>query len=159
VSGAGDLTDLPRLEKAAARTVQQRQQKLAELHARMPAGEPLDSWHAGVARLQEMPLLPGFKPDRWQRIQIDALELRETWGSELDRLGWTTVDVFGAHPSKPGDAIHCYGLAVLLKGGKLIELTSTAAQFQRESGAVLSFVRVPPTPTVPIWAVVPRLDG
>jgi len=117
--------------------------------------QPLDAdpWAEGVAQLQSMPPLPGFEAGRWRLVLLDCRALLELWGSEMRRLGWKTEDGFGINPRAPGASVNCYGLGVLLKGGKVVEMTATGAKVQCMSGVHQSFVRPRGSGAVPIWTV------
>jgi hypothetical protein len=121
----------------------------AEQHAR--TRELAGPWVAGVARLQSMPPLAGFSFHRWGRVCLDCAELVERWGAEMQQLGWSVEDAFGIHPKVPGTAVQCYGLGVLLNGGKLVELTAAGATIERPNGVRHKFIRPPVQSAVPIW--------
>jgi len=106
-----------------------------------PIPAALVLWYDGVARLQTMRAPLGFAPGRWSRARLDASGLLERHGAELLALGWTAADVFGLHPDAPGAAVDCYGLALLLDGGTLAELTAEGARIVRPSGAELRMRR------------------
>jgi hypothetical protein len=112
-------------------------------------------WYDGVAHMQSMPPPTGFSPARWRRACLDAAGLLDTHGAELVALGWTATDVFGLHSDAPGAAVRCYGLAVLLDGGSVTDLTAEGAAIVRPSGAALSSLRGIGLPVVPAW----ELDG
>ncbi len=106
-----------------------------------PIAAVLVPWHDGVARLQTMRAPLGFAPARWRRVCLDAAGLLDRHGAELLALGWTAFDAFGLHPVAPGAAVDCYGLAMLLDGGTLAELTAEGARIVRPNGAVLHMRR------------------
>lgn len=108
-------------------------------------------WRDGMTRLQTMPPPAGFPPDRWRQVQQDAARLLDEHGDELSWLGWTATDLFGVHPAAPGVAIYCVGLAVVLGGARVVEVTPEHAAFVRPSGARLTFVRRPVSEAVPLW--------
>jgi len=108
-------------------------------------------WHAGVAHMQVMDPPPGFSVKRWTRTCLDAAGLLDTHGTELRALGWTATDIFGLHATAPGPAVGCYGLAMLLDGGTITELTAERARFIRPGGAVLQMRRGTGRAAVPAW--------
>lgn len=120
---------------------------------RSAADEIADPWAAGVKRLQRMLAPLGFALDRWTMICSDCVRLLEHHGQDMRRLGWSTVDAFGVHPTAPAVAVRCYGLGLLLKGAKVIELTGTGAEIEMPSGARQTFTRTSGTGAVPTWAV------
>ena len=114
-----------------------------------------DPWAAGIARLQRMPPLDGFSVDGWKLVRRGCTTLLRTHGDVMRRFGWSAEDAFGIHPDAPGGAVHCYGLGVLLKAGRVIELTAAGATIEAADGRRQSFVRRPNPAAVPIWTVHP----
>ena len=105
----------------------------------------------GVSTVQAMPPPIGLPPERWRRVQQDAARLLAEHGDELHRAGWSAADVFGVYPASPGVAVRCAGLAVVLGGARLIEVTAEHAVLVRPSGARLTYVRRPAPEAVPLW--------
>ncbi len=97
-------------------------------------------WHDGVAVMRRMPAPAGWTGSRWQQACLDATGLLDTHGAELLGLGWSAADVFGLYPQAPG-SVDCFGLALLLDGGTVAELTGDGATILRSSGARLTMRR------------------
>lgn len=114
-------------------------------------GEPPVDWREGVGRVQAMPPPAGFPVERWRQVQQDAARLLAEHGAEMHGLGWTATDLFGVHPAVPGVAISCVGLAVVLGGARVVEVTPDYATFVRPSGARLTYQRRPASEAVPLW--------
>ena len=114
---------------------------------------PSDPWRAGVAALQHVPCPSDFSTARWRRVQFDAAELLDTWGNEMRRLGWGLLDAFGIDPVAPGAAVQNYGLAALLNGGRVVEMSATEAAIVTTGGVRLVFRRRPMPGAVPLWLV------
>jgi len=93
----------------------------------------------------------GFATARWRHACMDAAELLERHGAELLTLGWTAADVFGLDARAPGAAVDCYGLALLLDGGTVAELTAEGTRIVRPSGTELRMRRGAGRPSVPAW--------
>jgi hypothetical protein len=66
-----------------------------------------------------------------------------TWGKTADRLGWTTLDLFGVHPTAPTARFDVMGLIPILRGRSVCVLTEKTATIECESGARLTLY--PPT--------------
>ena len=116
--------------------------------------DPLaDAWLSGIARVQRMFPPAGFAMDRWAQIGTDCAVLIHRHGGDLRRLGWSAVELFGAHPDAPAVAVRCYGLGLLISGGEVVELTAERARIKRPSGAVLTCQRAAGPGAVPIWEV------
>jgi hypothetical protein len=111
----------------------------------------IDPWAQGIARLQAMASLNGFSQRQWAWVQYGCAALQASHGTELRRLGWTTEDAFGIHPEVGGHAVHCYGLGVLLRDSRVVELTDKFARIRLRSGGHQTFTRVPNILAVPIW--------
>ena len=90
-ASARDESDLPDVfgERAA----------IAEFESGIPR-----AWAEGFARLQTMACPAGMRPDRWQEMVDDAGRFLARWGAQAAALGWSTLDVFGAHPTHPSSA-------------------------------------------------------
>ncbi len=153
VGTVGTDYDLNKLEEPKGRyglSVQSGQ--VVELEATSsPAIEPTDPWTAGVTRLQEQHPLPGFSTTRWRQLCLDCAALLERHGPDMHRLGWLATDAFGVHPTRPADAIHCAGLAVLLNGSEVTSVSATGATIRSRGGATQSFTRIPMPGAVPVW--------
>ncbi len=111
-------------------------------------------WYDGVAAMQMMPSPPRWTDRRWWRACLDAAALLEVHGADLQGLGWTASDVFGLHPEAPGGAVDAFGLALLLGGGMVAELTGDGAMILRPSGAQLTMRRGSRRAAVPAWEMI-----
>jgi hypothetical protein len=107
-------------------------------------------WTAGVARLRTM-VPPRVRPDRWRQTIVDAGRFLDQWGAQAAALGWSTLDVFGAHPRHPIERLDCAGLVILLHGDELAALTADTARIRTSSGALLTYYRRPRRGAVPLW--------
>ena len=88
------------------------------------------------------------RPDRWRQAMTDAGRFLDQWGAHAAALGWTTLDVFGAHPTHPIERLDCAGLILLLRGDELLAMTSETARIRT---AVMTFYRRPQPGAVPLW--------
>ncbi len=115
----------------------------------------LAPWHDGVAVMRRMPAPAGWTGSRWQQACLDATRLLDAYGAgaELLTLGWSVTDVFGLHPQAPG-SVDCFGLALLLDGGTVAELTGDGAVILRPSGAQLTMRRGSRRAAVPAWEMI-----
>jgi hypothetical protein len=71
----------------------------------------------------------------------DAESFLTTWAAAADRLGWTTLDLFGVHPVAPASRFDVMGLIPMLRGDTVSALTEQFAAIQCVSGAGQSFRR------------------
>lgn len=109
------------------------------------------AWAEGFERLRAMACPAGIRPDRWRQAIVDAGRFLDQWGGQAAALGWSTTDVFGAHPVKPLERVDCAGLILLLHGDELVAITAGAARTRRRSGALLTYHRRPRPGAVPLW--------
>ena len=118
-----------------------------------PVDDEVAAWARGVAQLRKMSPLPGFAAARWVGVANDCSRLLACNGADLRRLGWGVEDAFGVHPDAPGDAVHCYGLGLLLNGGNVIELTERAAVIELPNGVRQTFRRSVRIGAVAVWTI------
>jgi hypothetical protein len=79
--------------------------------------------------------------DRWEMLLHDAERFLDRWSPTAHAMGWTTLDLFGVHRTRPAVRFDVMGLLLLLQGGEVIALTAEVASIRRLSGAVLRFPR------------------
>jgi hypothetical protein len=105
------------------------------------AGAPASEWHALLAGLTERRRPDWMMSDRWEMLLHDAERFLDRWSPTAHAMGWTTLDLFGTHPTRPAVRFDVMGLLLLLQGGEVIALTAEGASIRRPSGAVLRFPR------------------
>ncbi len=93
-------------------------------------------------------------PDRWALLCSDCSSLLERHGGDMRALGWSTADAFGAHPTAPAAAVCCYGLGLLLNGGREVEMTGMGATIELRNAVRQTFLRGSGTGAAPIWDAV-----
>ena len=81
--------------------------------------------------------------ERWRELVADAESFLAAWGKTADRLGWTTLDLFGVHPTAPAARFDVMGLIPILRGWSVCVLNEKTATIECKSGAKLTFY--PPT--------------
>jgi hypothetical protein len=85
--------------------------------------------------------LPADVPrDRWNLFIDDAGLFFDAWGQKALLLGWSASDLFGLEPLAPMARYDCMGLLWLLKGARVVSLTSTEARLSDG----LTYYRHPP---------------
>ena len=95
----------------------------------------------------------GFGDKRWIQIGEDAARLLHDHGAEAARLGWTTLDLFGAHPVAPAARYDCMGLALLLKGGTIDAIDDEGASIRSRTSSTLTFRRRRNPQGLPLWKI------
>jgi hypothetical protein len=106
-------------------------------------------WIDGLDRLREMACPPTVRPADWRAIIAAAGPLLRSWGATLARMGWTTLDLFGAHPECPQARYDCAGLVLFLPGHNVTDATAEAVTLSTRTGATHTFRR----PNVPYQRV------
>ena len=87
----------------------------------------------------------------WLLAVKDAHRFLRDWAGQAAALGWTTADIFGAHPTHPIQRIDCAGLVLLLHGDELVALTVEAGHIRTRTGAPMTFPRRRRPGAVPLW--------
>lgn len=65
----------------------------------------LDEWHARIEGLDFNTAPAGMTLPRWQGLVSDARWIYENHASQLAREGWSSHDVFGVLPWRPGGGV------------------------------------------------------
>ena len=124
--------------------------KVAKVAKVAPPNVPAE-WADGVARLITLPPPTMVHRPRWQLAVKDARRFLRDWAGQASALGWTTLDVFGAHPTHPVERVDRAGLIILLHGNEVVAITRDSACTRTRSGATLSYCRRPRPDAVPLW--------
>ena len=101
-------------------------------------------WIAGVAALSNMTPPAGVSQERWATLIADAGGFLEKWRAQPSRLGWSTLDLFGANQVKPFVRVDGVGLIRLLDGRSVVALTEHEAVFECSTGSRQTYRRKPP---------------
>jgi hypothetical protein len=124
-----------------------------EQHRTADAGDEFPSeWHAILAGLKERSSPDWMTPDRWEMLLHDTSRFLDRWSSTARLMGWTTLDLFGVHPTRPAVRFDVMGLLLLLQGSEVVTLTAESASIKRPSGAVLRFSHPSPGGVLPVEA-------
>ena len=117
-----------------------------------PPGVPA-AWTQGVADLLAMACPASCTAARWEGLREDAYHFLRDHAARAHDLGWTALDLFGAHPEKPQVRFDCMGLVPLLNGARVTALSDIEAVIEKPSGAQLTFRRRGQVPdeTCLIW--------
>ncbi len=117
-----------------------------------PPGVP-EEWVQGVADLLAM-ARPASCPDaKWQALREDAYHFLRDHAARAHELGWTALDLFGVHRTRPWVRFDCMGLVPLLNGARVTALSGIEAVIEKPKGARLTFRRRGQVPdeTCLIW--------
>jgi hypothetical protein len=115
------------------------------------AGVPRE-WAEGFARLDLAVPSKGFDPRRWRTLINDGGRFLDRWGVEAARLGWSALDVFGAHPVAPAVRYDAAGLVQLISGGEVIAIRTDRATIRAMlSRSELTYLRSPRAGVVALW--------
>jgi len=115
------------------------------------AGVPRE-WAEGFARLDLASPPKGFDKRRWRTLIDDGGKFLDRWGAEAARLGWSALDVFGAHPIAPAVRYDAAGLVLLIGGSDVLAVTERSATIRRPSSEnTLTYLRTPRQGAVALW--------
>ena len=119
------------------------------------AGVPRE-WAEGFARLNFAHPPMGFTPARWERVIDDGGRFLDRWAHVAAEAGWTALDVFGVHPTKPADRYDAMGLVPLIGGGEVTGVQPDRAVIRTPSGnCLIYYLRREHPEAVAIWEVSP----
>jgi hypothetical protein len=96
--------ELAFLENAECEGAAAKVAKLAKVTPGIPA-----AWVDGVARPSMLPPPLTLRRQRWLLAVKDARRFLHNWAGQAWALGWTTLDVFGVHPTHPVERLDCAG--------------------------------------------------
>ena len=119
---------------------------------RIPDEVPLE-WAEGVVKLLTMSAPRPYGDARWQVLSEDAFGFLQSWGAQAHRLGWTALDIFGAHRYAPLARFDYAGLVPLLDGCQVAALTEEGAVIVTRGGMRQTFRRPKIVPAVEIGCV------
>lgn len=111
----------------------------------------ISEWTEGILHMLSLSRRGCIKPDRWRSIIADSHRFVDRWGTSAMALGWSTFDIFGAHPTHPVERLDYAGVVILLHGDDLVALTANTARIRTSSGTLLTYYRRPRQGAVPLW--------
>jgi hypothetical protein len=97
-------------------------------------------WAAGLTALAEKPCPIKIEPKRWLQLQGDANRLVDRWGRQAAALGWSTLDIFGCHPTHPTDRYDTMGLVWMIADADVVAMGAEVANL-RKATSILQRVR------------------
>lgn len=120
----------------------QRCYELNEVNERSPTSPPLLlEWREGVRKLGRLPCPDTIPAPVWNRLKASSADLLDRWGRQAAALGWSTLDLFGAHQQRPLARYDAAGLVILLDGAQVIAMSTDTAEIRTRSGARQCYVR------------------
>jgi hypothetical protein len=137
----------PAVALAKGHEIEERQ-AISEFDAGIPS-----EWTEGFASLQTMSPPAGWPQSRWMSMVDDAGHFLDRWAATAAALGWTTCDLFGAHPAAPWQKIDSIGLLPLINGAAVEAITEDSATLRLTSGARQRYFRRSTPGIVPIWSL------
>ncbi len=114
---------------------------------------PPSEWVDGVACVKEMDCPKHWPEHKWPETQQSIKAFFDKWGSTATALGWSTLDVFGAHRHAPYHRLASAGLALSSRANDVAVMQHDRATIVTPSGARLNYYRRKQhcSDTVPIW--------
>ena len=102
--------------------------------------ETPQDWLEGVSRLRGMPVPGSILADAWAAFLGSCESFMATpWPGKAASMGWTAHNLFGCHNLKPVARVDRMGLLWLLRGGRIVALTSESAAIEMRSGSRLTY--------------------
>ena len=114
---------------------------------------PSPEWIEGVERVAEMNCPKSWPEHKWPESQQSIKAFHDKWGSTATSLGWSALDVFGAHRHAPYHRIASAGLALSSRANEVVVMQHDRATIVTPSGARQNYYRRKQhcPDTVPIW--------
>ena len=110
-------------------------------------------WKKGVECVVKMDCPNNWPNHKWPETQASIKPFFDKWGATATALGWSTLDVFGAHRHAPYHRIASAGLALSSRANEVAVMQHNRATIITPSGARLNYYRRKQhcSDTVPIW--------
>lgn len=106
------------------------------------AGVPR-AWAEGLALLHPDRPPAHVSPRRWLTFCNDAGAFIDRWAPQAAALGWSTVEVFGVHRTRPVERFDGAGLVWLLNGATIEALTADVVTVRTPHGTRQTIRRRP----------------
>ncbi len=119
-----------------------------------PPGVP-ETWTQGMADLLAMACPASCPAERWKVLREDAYTFLRDHAARAHEVGWTVLDLFGVHRTRPWARLDCMGLVPLMSGATIVSLSYIEAVIEKPSGARLTFRRCGQVPSEarPVWSL------
>ena len=102
--------------------------------------ETPQEWRDGVSKLLGTPPPEGMAPESWMLFLASCDAFMATpWPGQAASMGWTAYNLFGCDGLKPVARVDRMGLLWLLRGGRIVALTSGTAVIEMPSGSRLTY--------------------
>jgi hypothetical protein len=94
-------------------------------------------WVAGLRAIAERPCPITIEPKRWRQFQGDANRFVDQWGKQAAALGWSTLDIFGCHPTHPADRYDTtMGLVWMIADAEVVAMGAEVANLRKSTGTL-----------------------
>jgi hypothetical protein len=100
------------------------------------------AWVAGLQRLNGMTCPVSVEPNRWLQLQGDANRFVAAWGRQAAALGWSTLDIFGCHPTHPADRYDAMGLVWMIADAEVVTMGAEVVNLRKAAGTSKGFGNV-----------------
>jgi hypothetical protein len=92
-------------------------------------------WVLGLRAMAETPCPITIEPKRWLQLRHDAQRFVDQWGPQAAALGWSTLDIFGCHPTHRG-SLDYMGLVWMVAGAEVVAIGARVANLRNSAGTL-----------------------
>lgn len=93
----------------------------------------------------EKPCPITIEPKRWLQLQGDARRFVEQRGRQAAALGWSSLDIFGCHPTHPADRCDAMGLVWMIADAEVLAMGAEVVNIRKSSGTLQRVWKCPVT--------------
>jgi hypothetical protein len=93
-------------------------------------------WAAGLQGIAEKPCPITIEPKRWLQLKKDANRFVDQLGGQAAALGWSTLDIFGCHPTHPADRFEAMGLVWMIADAEVVAMGAEIVNLRKASGTL-----------------------
>jgi hypothetical protein len=101
------------------------------------------NWASGLLGIAEKPCPITIEPKRWLQLQEDANRFVDQWGRQAAALGWSALDIFGCHPTRPTDRYDTMGLVWMIADAEVVAMSAEIASLRNAAGTHQGLWRCP----------------
>ncbi|MDO8397971.1 MAG: hypothetical protein Q7T45_09125 [Bradyrhizobium sp.] len=113
------------------------------LSVNQPLTDIPTDWTSGLLGIAEKTCPITIEPKRWLRLQEDANRFVALWGRQAAALGWSTLDIFGCHPTHPANRYDSMGLVWMIADAEVVAMGTEVVNLRKAAGTLKRFWKCP----------------